>query len=186
MPRLRLDVEKVAWPEEFRVLVLSVFVPSLNVTLPAGTAVPGALATTVAVKVTDWPCLEGLSDEVTELVVPSLLTVCVKAEEVLGLKLALPLYVAVMEWEATASVEVLRVAWPAPSKVEVPNVEAPSLNVTVPVGTPPLEVTVAVKVTGWLKTEGLAEELTVVVVEEAFCTVCRVLPLLKANKESDA
>jgi hypothetical protein len=86
-----VEVENVAWPEAFRVLVLSVLVPSLNVTLPVGTAVPGALATTVAVKVTLWLWLDGLSDEVTELVVASLFTVCVSADEVLGLKPALPL-----------------------------------------------------------------------------------------------
>ena len=81
----------MACPEAFRVLVLSVLFPSLKVTLPVGTAVPGALATTVAVKVTDWLWFEGLSDDVTELVVASLFTVCVSAEEVLGLKLVLPL-----------------------------------------------------------------------------------------------
>lgn len=70
-----MEVENVAWPEEFKVLVLSVLVPSLNVTLPPGTAVPGELAITVAVKVTLWPWFDGLSDEVTALVVPSLFTV---------------------------------------------------------------------------------------------------------------
>ena len=65
--------------------------PSLNITLPVGTAVPGVLATTVAVKVTVWPWFDGFNDEVTELVVPSLLTVCVRAEDVLELKVELPL-----------------------------------------------------------------------------------------------
>jgi len=41
---------------------------------------------------------------------------------------------------------VVNVALPALS-VPVPSVEEPFLNVTVPVGVPPLEVTVAVKVT---------------------------------------
>ena len=91
LPRARAEVANVAWPEEFRVLVLRFLVPSLNVTLPVGTAVPGELATTVAVKVTVCPCVDGFSDEVTELVVASLFTVCVSAEEVLGLKVALPL-----------------------------------------------------------------------------------------------
>ena len=81
----------MAFPEEFKVLVPSVEVPFLKVTLPVGTAVPGELATTVAVKVTVWPCFDGLSDEVTVLVVPSLLTTCVRTEEVLGLKVELPL-----------------------------------------------------------------------------------------------
>ena len=55
-----------------------------------------------------------------------------------------------MEFDPAAKVEVVKVAWPVPSRVEVPSVVEPFLNVTVPVGTPPLEVTVAVKVTGWL------------------------------------
>ena len=91
-----------------------------------------------------------------------------------------------MECEATDRVEVEKVACPLPSRVEVPSVDEPSLNVTVPVGTPPLEVTLAVKVTGWLNTEGLAEEARVVVVEKELWTVCTVLPLLDANNESDA
>ena len=90
--------------------MLRFLVPSLNVTLPVGTAVPGELATTVAVKVTVWPRLDGLSEEVTELVVASLFTVCVKAEEVLALKLESPLYAAVMEAEPTANDEVVKVA----------------------------------------------------------------------------
>lgn len=69
----------------------SVLVPSLKVTVPVGTVVPGALATTVAVKVTVWPWVDGLSEEVTELVVESLFTVWVRADEALVLKLELPL-----------------------------------------------------------------------------------------------
>ena len=91
-----------------------------------------------------------------------------------------------MECEATARDEVVKVAWPVPSRVEVPKVVLPSLKVTVPVGVPPLEVTAAVKVTDWLNTEGLAEELTVVVVAKALCTVCTTLPLLEAKAKSEA
>jgi len=69
----------------------SVLVPSLKVTVPVGTAVPGALATTVAVKVTVWPWVDGLSEEVTELVVESLFAVWVRVDEALVLKLELPL-----------------------------------------------------------------------------------------------
>lgn len=91
LPRLSPEVESVAWPEEFRVLVPSVEVPFLNVTLPPGTAVPGELAVTVAVKVTVCRRVDGLSDEVTALAVPSLFTVWLRAEEVLALKVELPL-----------------------------------------------------------------------------------------------
>lgn len=90
MPVVRLEVEKLAWPEAFRLTLPRVLLPFLKVTVPVGTAVPGALATTVAVKVTDWLWFEGLREDVTELLVESLLTVWVKAEDVLVLKLALP------------------------------------------------------------------------------------------------
>ena len=91
-----------------------------------------------------------------------------------------------MECEATARLEVVKLVWAVPSRVEVPNVEEPSLNVTIPVGTPPLDVTAAVKVSDWLNTEGLVEELTVVLVAKALCTVCTVLPLLAAKTKSEA
>ena len=91
-----------------------------------------------------------------------------------------------MECEATDSVEVVNVAWPEPLSAEVPRVVVPSLNVTVPVGVPPLEVTVAVNVTDWLKTDGLADELTVVVVVNVLWTVCTVLPLRVEKSESEA
>ena len=80
----------VACPAPFREAIPSFFVPSLKVTVPAGIAVPGALATTVAVKVTAWLCIEGSREEVTVAVVPSLFTVWVTMEEVLPLKLASP------------------------------------------------------------------------------------------------
>ena len=82
--------------------------------------------------------------------------------------------------------EVVKAAIPLALRFEVPNVEVPSLNVTVPVGVQPLEVTVAVKVTDWLNTEGLAEELTAVEVAKEFCTVCTTLPLLAAKTKSEA
>lgn len=65
----------------------------------------------------------------------------------------------------------------------LPSIADPSMNVTVPVGVPApgaTTVTVAVKVTGWLRIDGLDEELTAVLVE-ALLTVwtksCDVLPL---------
>src|SRR6266566_4029608 len=72
-----------------------------------------------------------------------------------------------MECEPTASVLVTNIAWPEPSRVPVPRGLEPSLKVTVPVGVPApglFAVTVAVKVTGCPDTEGLAEEVTPVVV----------------------
>lgn len=91
LPLFKFEIEKVACPDEFKVLEPSVLVPSLKVTVPVGTAVPGALATTVAVKVTDWPLFDGLSEDVTVVVVASLFTVWVKVEEVLVLNWESPL-----------------------------------------------------------------------------------------------
>ena len=62
----------------------------------------------------------------------------------------------------------------------VPSLVEPSLNVTVSVGVPPLDVTVAVKVTDWPDFDGFREEVTEVEVV-ACLTVCvstgEVLPL---------
>jgi hypothetical protein len=63
--------------------------PSIeNVTLPVGVELP--LPATVAVKVTNWPIVLGLADEVTVVVVAILLTFCVSDPE-LVVKLTSPL-----------------------------------------------------------------------------------------------
>jgi len=76
-----------------------------------------------------------------------------------------------MECVATLSEENASVAVLTPPVVDTlpePSVVAPSLNVTVPVGTTPAVVTVAVKVTDWLNTDGFVPELTVVVLLPLF------------------
>src|SRR2546425_10613937 len=97
-----------------------------------------------------------------------------------------------MACEPTASVLVTNVAWPEPSRVPVPRVLEPSLKVTVPVGVPAaglFAVTVAVKVTACPDSDGLAEELTSVVVP-AWVTVwvgeLEVLALKGASAAEDA
>ncbi len=88
------------------------------------------------------------------------------------LKLPSLLYTAVIECEATESAEVTKVTEP-PLNVLVARAVAPSLKVTVPVGVPtPGEtaLTVAVKVTNWPKTEGLAEDETAVLLLALFTT----------------
>ena len=67
-----------------------------------------------------------------------------------------------IEWEPKARADVENVATP-PLSVPVPSVVAPSRNVTMPVGVPPVPVTVAVKVTDWLTVEGLTDEVSAVV-----------------------
>ena len=76
-------------------------------------------------------------------------------------------------WLPTDKVEVVTLAEPLLS-VPVPSAVAPSLKVTVPPGVPAPGLfadTVAVKVTDWPKSDGLADETTAVVVASLF-TVC--------------
>ncbi len=183
-PTLSEDVAQLARPwlrERLLQLVMAV-PPSWKVTFPAGVPAPGLLAVTVAVKVTDCLNTDGLAEELADVVVPYF-TVCVSLEEVLPLKFASPPYDALIEWEPTASVLVTNVAWPEPFRVPVPRVLEPSLKVTVPVGVPApglFAVTVAVKVTDCPDSDGLAEELTSVVVLAFFTvwvSVLEVLPL---------
>src|SRR2546425_12642574 len=78
-----------------------------------------------------------------------------------------------MVWPATDKAEVANVAVPLAS-VAVPRLFVPSRKVTVPVGVPApgaTAATVAVNVTGWPDTVGLAEAVTVLVVL-AWLTVC--------------
>jgi len=62
----------------------------------------------------------------------------------------------------------------------------PSVNVTLPVGTPDPDVVVDVNVTNWPTAEGFGEEAAVVVVAMTFWTDCVVLPLLAAKFVSEA
>ena len=82
-----------------------------------------------------------------------------------------------MLWVATDSADVENVATP-PDSVPEPIVAAPSLNVTVPVGVPAPELTVAVKVTLWPKTDGLAEEVRAVEVAAPLTVWVRALEVL--------
>jgi hypothetical protein len=76
-----------------------------------------------------------------------------------------------MEWTAIASEEVVNVACADPFSTAVSIAVTPSLKITVPVGVTPLPVvgvTVAVNVTDWPYTDGLALETTEVVVLALF------------------
>jgi hypothetical protein len=64
---------------------------SRKLIVPVGVPDAGAVTVTVAVYVTLWPETEGLTDEVTTVVVLPLFTVWVRFAEVLVLKLASPL-----------------------------------------------------------------------------------------------
>ena len=88
-PTASVDVENVATPLPLSAVVPSVKAPSMNVTVPV--APDGGF--TVAENVTCCPNADGLSDDVTVVVVPIVLadTVCVSAAEVLPVKFASPL-----------------------------------------------------------------------------------------------
>jgi hypothetical protein len=130
--------------------VANVVAPLMNVTVPV------TLAGSVAVNVTDWPGVEGFTEEtrVTAGVVLATTWVSVAVAELL---LVSPLYVAVMGSLPAESEDVVVAAAP-PVSVDVPKVVAPLVNVTVPV-TP--VGSVAVNVTDWPGVEGFAEETRV-------------------------
>lgn len=69
--------------------VPSVVAASLNVTVPP--ACPPKADAIVAVKPTDLPAVDGLSEEVSVVVVDAFLTISVKAAEALPIRLAPPL-----------------------------------------------------------------------------------------------
>ena len=80
----------VAWPKPLSVIVPRVVEPSLKVTPPVGMPAPGATGTTVAVKVTDWPVLDGFWLDDRFAVVIAGATPCESGAEVLMMKLPSP------------------------------------------------------------------------------------------------
>ena len=62
VPAESVDVVNVAMPLALSVPVPSVEAPSLNVGVPVGVPAPGAAAMTVAVNVTAWPNVDGLTE----------------------------------------------------------------------------------------------------------------------------
>src|SRR6266571_516926 len=67
------------------------------------------------------------------------------------------------------------------TSVTVPSVAAPSLNVTVPVGTPAPDLTVELNVTVWPTVEGFGEEVRLVLEFPAFTVCVRTADVLAAN-----
>ena len=103
-----------------------------------------------------------MSDEVSDVVVVALLTICVSAVEVDPRLLRIA---AIDRGDAVAacvSDKVVKLAAPPASVTADPRLVAPSLNCTVPVGEAP--VTVAVKVTAWPTMLGLSDEIRAAVV----------------------
>jgi hypothetical protein len=147
VPTVSIELAKVAIPLLFNVPVPSVVVPSRKLTVPVG--MPEVLDVIVAVNVTGEP-LDAVAAELTNAAVAAAkVMVSVTAAEVLGAKLALPLYFALIEWVPPVSVDIVKVATPPLFNVLVPSAVVPSRKLTVPVGMPLLpDLTVAVHVTG--------------------------------------
>src|SRR6266853_1870435 len=111
-PTAMAEVVNVAIPLPFSVPVPNVVEPSLKVTVPVGTPLPGGVAVTVAVNVTGWLNTEGLDDELTAVVVaaPAEFTTCGAAFPLLLAHPVAPVKVAVMVWLPTANAVVLNEA----------------------------------------------------------------------------
>jgi len=149
---VKAEVDNVAMPPTPTVPVPRLVAPSKNVTVPDGLPAPGAIAATVAVKVTDCPNTDGFGAEVTLVVVLALLTTWLTVPELLPVKFVSPTYEATMGCVATAKVEVTYVATRLALRVAVTLVVPSNVKVTMPVGVPTpgeVAVTVAVSVIGW-------------------------------------
>jgi hypothetical protein len=103
---------------------------------------------------------------------PAAFTICVKMADVLAAKLLFPTYDAVIECDPAVSELVMNVACALPFRAPLPIWVVPSKKFTVPEGVPPELVTAAVNVTDWPTVEGLAEDVTVVVVAAAAALTC--------------
>ena len=115
-----------------------------------------------------------MTEAITAVALVALLTDWVSVP-LLVVKVVSPAYVAVRTWLPTAKLVVVKLAVLMPPlvvKVPWPRLVAPSEKITTPLGLPlPVPDTVAVKMTFWPQTEGLAEETTAVVLV-AFVIVC--------------
>lgn len=69
------EVENVAWPDELIVTVDNTVEPSLKTIVPVGVPAPGAIALTLAVKVTELFSTDGFAEEAIPTVVEATLTV---------------------------------------------------------------------------------------------------------------
>src|SRR2546427_58808 len=113
--------------------------PSWKSTVPVLVPDAGAVAVTVAVKVTFCPTTEGLIEEASEVLVLSLFTVRVRGADVLELKLVSPLYTAVMRCAPAENAAAAQVAvpWTATGRAPQPAMVTPrSWKLTVPVLVP--------------------------------------------------
>jgi hypothetical protein len=141
IPAPRVDVVHFATPP-LTVVPASTLGPSLKVTVPDGAPLYDGL--TVAVKVMVVPCVEGLSDDWSIVVVAARFTVSTDVVDVLGLKFALPAYIAVSELVPTGKFAMLRMKTPLEFNTPAPTMFVPFLTVTVPLATAVPDFTVTV------------------------------------------
>ena len=127
VPKGNLLVEYLAEPP-VRLTEAKTVEPIKKRTLPVG--VPNC-ADTVAMKVTDLPKIEGFTDETRVTVVGPLVTVCETVFEVLALKVASPLYAAVVECVPILRLPVMKAALLLLTGT-LPRMVAPSEKVIVP------------------------------------------------------
>src|SRR4051794_35221826 len=158
LPRPRVEVVKAARPALLRATTTSLPPSILKVTDPVGG--PTLAAETVAVNVTRSPGNELLSDEASAVVVSRGFTSCVTLLDVLLLKLT----VSLTYWAKTVCVptdkeDVVKLAWPDPSRDCVATVLPSMLKTTDPVGIAAFgaALTKAVKVTESPSMVGLPE-----------------------------
>jgi hypothetical protein len=153
----------IGWGPTINVLVVRVASPPLNVPVPRTVApsrnviAPVAPVGAVAVKVTDWLTIEGLSDDVTVTVGAALTTVTMTGGEVAGLLLASPGVLAVMGSVPSGRLVIVMVATP-PMTGAVPIGVEPLENVTgpdTPGGTVSVIVTGVPKVGLFVDTTGI-------------------------------
>ncbi len=79
-------------PEVVMPTGLPALLPSIwNCTVPVGAPAPGAPTLIVAVNVTLWLAIDGLTAETTTVLVLTLWTICVRAVELLAAKFVSPL-----------------------------------------------------------------------------------------------
>ena len=147
---------KVATPEVFTATVPLETVPSLNSTVPVGTAVPvegRTVAVNTTVRPAAFPVLRaGFSEEVRLVVVATFIggaaTTMLMGVETLPAKAVEPANTAVRVWLPVASepAGTVNVASPVGAIVATPRVVAPSLKLTEPAGTGVLTATTAVNI----------------------------------------
>jgi hypothetical protein len=117
------------------------------------------------------------------------LNVTVSGAELLGSKVALPVYAAVIAYVPAGRAERESVAVPVLSRTAVPRVVEPFMNDTVPEGAPAVVARLAraaVRSTGWPGDGEVVEAVRVVVVEALLMTIVTGIEVVELKLSSPA